>query len=174
MDTQTKLIRWVVMGVSGCGKSSIGRELASVLGVRFIEGDDFHPPANVARMRAGIPLTDADRAGWLQALQLQIVNARAHGTGLVLACSALKRSYRDLLREADPALRFAHLSGTRELIEARMAARPNHYMPVSLLDSQFATLEPLQADEAGLVLDITEPPAQLVRDILHSIDKDPT
>ncbi|WUR13586.1 gluconokinase [[Empedobacter] haloabium] len=158
--------RWVVMGVSGCGKSSVGIALAQALGVRFVEGDQYHPAANVAKMAAGIPLTDDDRKEWLHSLQAEIRAAAAAGTGLVVSCSALKRRYRDLLRAGDPALRFAHLDGSRELIAARMAARQGHYMPLSLLDSQLATLEPLQDDEAGLRLDIgTEVPA-LVRAIL--------
>ncbi|AXA93000.1 gluconokinase [Massilia sp. YMA4] len=154
------------MGVSGCGKSSVGIALAQALGVRFVEGDQYHPAANVAKMAAGIPLTDDDRKEWLHSLQAEISAAAAAGTGLVVSCSALKRRYRDLLRAGDPALRFAHLDGSRELIAARMAARQGHYMPLSLLDSQLATLEPLQDDEAGLRLDIgTEVPA-LVRAIL--------
>jgi gluconokinase len=161
-------IRWVVMGVSGCGKSTVGQELATALAVPFIEGDQYHPAANVAKMSAGVPLTDDDRAEWLRALQAQIRTAREQGTGLVLSCSALKRRYRDLLREADPALRFAHLSGTREVIEARMQSRVGHYMPLSLLDSQLRDLEALQAGEAGITLDIGGAPYQLVARILAS------
>ncbi|WP_229223473.1 gluconokinase [Duganella sp. sic0402] len=164
-NTQT---RWVVMGVSGCGKSSIGLQLAGALQVPFLEGDTYHSYANVAKMTAGVPLTDADRADWLLALHKEIRDARLKQTGLVLSCSSLKRRYRDLLRSADPELRFAHLAGPRELIAERMAARKEHYMPTTLLDSQLATLEPLQDDEAGLVLDIAEPPAQLVQQILRT------
>jgi gluconokinase len=163
--------RWVVMGVSGCGKSSIGLQLATALGVPYLEGDTFHSYANVAKMTAGVALTDADRSDWLQALHGEIHAAREKNAGLVLSCSSLKRRYRDLLRSADPQLKFAHLAGPRELIEARMAARPDHYMPTSLLDSQFAALEPLQADEAGIVLDISKEPAQLVREILQAQQK---
>ena len=159
---------WVVMGVSGCGKSSIGTALASALGASFIEGDDFHPPANVAKMSAGSALTDDDRVQWLQNLQEQIRKARAQGGGVVLSCSALKRRYRDVLRAAEPALRFAHLNGERDVIFTRMQARVGHYMPLSLLDSQLSLLEPLQADEAGLQLDINQPPQQLVDAILKS------
>lgn len=164
MSNQT---RWVVMGVSGTGKSSVGLQLATALEVPFIEGDTFHSYANVAKMSAGVPLTDADRADWLQALHQQIHGARERGAGLVLSCSSLKRRYRDLLRSADPELRFAHLAGPRETIAARMAGRAGHYMPTSLLDSQLAALEPLQADEAGIVLDIAQPPEQLVQEILN-------
>jgi carbohydrate kinase (thermoresistant glucokinase family) len=158
--------RWVVMGVSGCGKSSVGIALAQALGVRFVEGDRYHSAANVAKMAAGIALTDEDRAAWLLSLQAEIRAAVAAGVGIVVSCSALKRRYRDLLRAGDPALRFAHLDGSRELIAARMAARQGHYMPLSLLDSQLATLEPLQDDEAGLRLDIGAEVPALVQAIL--------
>jgi gluconokinase len=159
--------RWVVMGVSGCGKSEVGKRLASALGVRFLEGDAYHSASNVAKMAAGIPLDDADRADWLRTLQAEIAEARKRGEGLVLACSALKRRYRDLLRAADPGLRFAHLTGPRELIAERMGARTAHYMPASLLDSQLRDLEPLQADEEGVLLDLRKPLAVLTEDILH-------
>jgi carbohydrate kinase (thermoresistant glucokinase family) len=159
--------RWVVMGVSGCGKSEVGQRLARELGVRFLEGDAYHSAANVAKMAAGIPLDDDDRADWLRTLQAEIALARTQGEGLVLACSALKRRYRDLLRAADPHLRFAHLSGPRELIAQRMLARTAHYMPASLLDSQLRDLEPLQQDEAGVLLDIGKPLQTLTEEILH-------
>jgi gluconokinase len=168
LPAQTASGRWVVMGVSGCGKSTVGAALAAHDKVAFIEGDEFHPAANVAKMSAGVPLTDDDRAGWLQALAGQIGAARAQGAGIVVSCSALKRRYRDLLRQADPGLRFIHLQGPRDLIEQRMQARPGHYMPPSLLDSQLRDLEPLQADEAGLTLDITRAPAELVAHITAS------
>ena len=161
-------IRWVVMGVSGCGKSTVGQALATAHGVAFVEGDEFHPPANVAKMSAGLALNDDDRADWLLALQAKVGEARRAGVGLVLSCSSLKRGYRDLLRAADPALRFAHLSGARELIADRMQARVGHYMPPSLLDSQFKDLQPLQADEAGITLAITASPSQLAAQILAS------
>lgn len=161
-------IRWVVMGVSGCGKSTVGQALATACGVAFVEGDQFHPPANVTKMSAGLALNDDDRADWLLALQAKVGEARQAGVGLVLSCSSLKRRYRDLLRAADPALRFAHLSGDRELIAGRMQARIGHYMPPSLLDSQFKDLQPLQDDEAGITLAITAPPAELVARILAS------
>ena len=160
--------RWVVMGVCGCGKSDIGQRLAAALDVRYLEGDDYHPPANVAKMAAGIALDDADRAGWLLRLQAEIGAARTQGTGLVLSCSALKRRYRDVLRAGDPDLRFACLDGARELIAARMRSRGDHYMPLSLLDSQLRDLEPLQADEAGICVDIRKTPEALIEDILQS------
>ncbi|CUI08612.1 gluconokinase [Massilia antarctica] len=159
-------VRWVVMGVSGCGKSTVGQALAHELGVPFVEGDQFHPAANVAKMSAGIALDDHDRAGWLETLQGRIGEARAHGAGLVVSCSALKRRYRDLLRQGDPALRFVHLDGPRELIAGRMRARAGHYMPPALLESQLRDLEALQADEAGVVLDIGIAPAEQVARIL--------
>jgi gluconokinase len=161
-------LRWVVMGVSGSGKSTVGALLATHDGVPFLEGDAFHPAANVAKMSAGIPLDDDDRAGWLDALADEIRQARERGDGLVLSCSALKRRYRDLLRAADPALRFVHLAGPRELIATRMHDRPGHYMPPSLLDSQLRILEPLEPDEAGLTLDITLAPQALVERITAS------
>ncbi|WP_338767974.1 gluconokinase [Massilia sp. METH4] len=154
--------RWVVMGVAGCGKSSVGAALAERLGVRYVEGDRYHSPENVAKMSAGVPLTDGDRLHWLASLQGEIRDAAQRGEGIVVGCSALKRRYRDLLREGVPNLRFAHLAGSRDLIAERMAARTGHYMPLSLLDSQFATLEPLQPDEAGITLDIREDVAALV------------
>lgn len=168
MTNEMKPTRWVVMGVCGCGKSSVGKRLAEAIGARFLEGDTFHSPANVTKMSAGTPLNDTDRAEWLLLLMAEIRDARQRGESLVLSCSALKRRYRDLLREGDPDLRFAHLNGDRELIAHRMLARINHYMPLSLLDSQLAVLEPLQTDEAGITLDIRKEPAQLQADILNN------
>ncbi|HEX8606031.1 MAG TPA: gluconokinase [Pseudoduganella sp.] len=158
--------RWVVMGVCGCGKSTVGTALARRLGAAFIEGDKFHPAANVEKMSAGFPLDDDDRAGWLQALADEIGRARAANAGLVLSCSALKRRYRDLLRQADPGLRFVHLDGPRELIAERLGKRTDHYMPPALLDSQLRDLEALQDDEGGLRLDIALPPDELVQRIV--------
>ncbi|MFD2685968.1 gluconokinase [Streptomyces phyllanthi] len=149
----------VVMGVAGTGKSTIGRLLAARLGVPYAEGDDFHPEANIAKMSAGVPLDDGDRWPWLDA-----VGAWAHGRaglGGVAGCSALKRSYRDRLRAAAPGLVFLHLSGDRELIEGRMARRQGHFMPTALLDSQFATLQPLQADEPGVAVDVSGTPDEI-------------
>ncbi|WP_306391524.1 gluconokinase [Telluria beijingensis] len=164
----TGALRWVVMGVSGSGKSTVGAALATHYAVPFFEGDAYHPADNVSKMSAGIPLDDDDRAGWLDALAGEIRQARTEGKGLVLSCSALKRRYRDLLRAADPALRFVHLAGPRELIAVRMHGRPGHYMPPSLLDSQLSILEPLQPDETGLTLDITLAPVALVDRITSS------
>ena len=167
-NTPSSPLRWVVMGVSGSGKSTVGAALANYFAIPFLEGDAYHPADNVSKMTAGIPLDDEDRAGWLDALAGEIGMARSQGRGLVLSCSALKRRYRDLLRVADPALRFVHLAGPRELIAERMHGRPGHYMPPSLLDSQLSILEPLQADEAGLTLDIALAPTVLVDRITSS------
>lgn len=164
--------RWVVMGVSGCGKSEVGYALADKLGIAHFEGDDDHPPANIAKMAAGTPLNDDDRHGWLLILQDRIRQAAELDAGLVLSCSALKRRYRDLLRAGDPELVFVHLAGDRDLIASRMHARPNHFMPVALLDSQFRDLEPLQDDERALRLDITHPPRILVDQILQQFQLD--
>ena len=157
---------WVVMGVSGCGKSAVGRLLAERLGLPYAEGDDDHPAANVAKMASGVPLNDDDRRAWLLILQGRLRAAAQAGHGLVLSCSALKRAYRDTLRDGDPTVAFAHLDGTRELIGARMRERHGHFMPTTLLDSQFHTLQPLQADERGLRLDIALRPAALVDQIV--------
>jgi gluconokinase len=152
----------VVMGVSGCGKSTVGQALAQALGVAYVEGDALHPPANVARMAAGIALTDADRQGWLQAVAQRLGDQPARTQGVVVACSALKRSYRDLLRAAAPAMRLVYLDGDAALIAQRLASRQGHYMPPSLLQSQLDTLQPPEADEYPLVLDIAQPPEALV------------
>jgi gluconokinase len=163
MDKRTA---WVVMGVSACGKSDIGTRLAQALGAPFIEGDRFHPPENVAKMSAGIPLDDEDRRGWLQALRAEIERAWQTDPVVVLSCSALKRAYRDVLRGDGGDVRFVHLHGDRDLIAQRMAARSGHFMPVSLLDSQLRTLEPLQPDERGVTLDVREPPQRLVEQVM--------
>jgi gluconokinase len=160
--------RWVVMGVSGCGKSDVGQRLATALRVAFIEGDQWHSSANVAKMASGIPLTDDDRAAWLATLREKIAAARVNGEAMVLSCSALKRRYRDLLREGDPNLFFVELDGPRALIEERMRARTGHFMPTSLLDSQLRDLEPLQADESGLRVPITGTLDEVVQAILDA------
>jgi gluconokinase len=156
----------VVMGVSGSGKSTVGGKLAAALGVPYVEGDDFHPPENVARMAAGIPLTDADRQGWLEALRDRLKQAVDAGTGLVLGCSALKRSYRDVLRSGAPHLVLVYLHGSRELLAARLAARQHHYMPASLLDSQLAALQEPSADEHALRCDVADDVDTIVAGIL--------
>jgi len=157
---------WVVMGVSGCGKSEVGARLAQALGATFIEGDRFHPQENLARMSAGVPLVDADRWDWLRALRAELQRVQDAGGVPVLACSALKRAYRDLLRGDDDRVCFVHLHGGRDLIAQRMAGRSGHFMPPALLDSQLRDLEPLQADECGVTLDVGDPPAVLVEQAL--------
>jgi gluconokinase len=157
---------YVVMGVTGSGKSTVGAMLARRLGVAFVEGDDYHSPANVQRMSSGIPLTDDDRADWLRALAIRIREAKDSGRGLVLTCSALKRSYRDILRAAAPELRFVFLTGSRELIAPRVAGRHGHFMPESLLDSQLATLEEPSPDERPWVFDIKESAQDIVTDLV--------
>ncbi|PZQ89963.1 MAG: gluconate kinase [Leifsonia xyli] len=146
----------VVMGVSGSGKSTVGAMLAERLGVEFADGDALHPPANVAKMAAGIPLDDADRWPWLDA-----VGERLAASPVVVACSALRRSYRERLRAASPGVRFVLLDGDREVLSARLGARQDHFMPATLLDSQLATLEHPDADEQVLVYDVAEAPADI-------------
>ncbi|HEU5038944.1 MAG TPA: gluconokinase [Nocardioides sp.] len=141
----------VVMGVSGSGKSTVGAALAQRLGVPFADADDLHPAANVAKMSRGEPLDDDDRRPWLETIGRWLED---HPDGGVVSCSALKRSYRDQLRGHAAGVEFLHLQGAREVIARRQASRPGHFMPASLLSSQFATLEPLQPDEDGLVVDV--------------------
>jgi gluconokinase len=151
------------MGVSGSGKTTIGVALARALRIPFLEGDELHPPANVQRMAQGVPLTDDDRRPWLLAIAQQLRDAKRAGLGLVVTCSALKRSYRDLLRSAGGSdLQFVHLAGDRTLIAERLASRRGHFMAPVLLDSQFATLEPPGPDERAWECDIRETPESLV------------
>ncbi|HZO18493.1 MAG TPA: gluconokinase [Gemmatimonadaceae bacterium] len=158
---------YVIMGVCGAGKSLIGAKLARALDVEFMEGDALHPPENVRRMAAGIPLTDDDRHGWLLAIAARLRDAKRAGAGVVISCSALKRRYRDLLRSAgDPAVRFVYLAGSRALLAERMANRRGHFMPPSLLDSQLATLEEPSPDEQAWVCDISETPDAIVTDLV--------
>ena len=151
-DTPAPLL--VVMGVSGSGKSTVGAALAQRLRVPFADADDFHPPANIAKMSAGEALDDDDRVPWLEAIGAWLAAHDAEGG--VVSCSALKRSYRDQLRRHAPRLQLVHLHGSREVIARRQASRPGHFMPASLLASQFATLEPLAEDEHGIVLDVDQ------------------
>jgi gluconokinase len=150
------------MGVSGSGKSLIGAGLARALGVDFVEGDGYHSTENVERMSRGIPLTDEDRARWLRSLAARIREAKETGSGLVISCSALKRSYRDILRADVPDLRFVYLKGGRELIAQRLAGRRGHFMPPSLLESQFTILEEPLPDEDAWVCDITQSAPDIV------------
>jgi len=158
---------YVIMGVCGSGKSTIGARLARELGVDFVEGDGLHPPDNVKRMAAGTPLTDDDRRGWLLAIGTRFRDAKRAGRGLVVSCSALKRSYRDLLRSAgDDKVRFVYLAGSRALLAERMAQRREHFMPPSLLESQLAILEEPGPDERAWVCDIRETPEAIVADLV--------
>jgi gluconokinase len=156
----------VVMGVSGSGKTTVGRLLATRLGVPFAEADDFHPAENVATMSAGIPLSDEDRWPWLHAIAAWI-SAQSGG---VVSCSALKRRYRDVLRAASDGVWFLHLTGDPEVIASRIAARSGHFMPPALLDSQLADLEPLSADEPGSAVDISADPEEIVENVIQVLD----
>lgn len=160
--------RFVVMGVAGSGKSRVGAALARALGVIFVDGDDHHSPANVARMASGVPLTDDHRAQWLGTLAEILGAARDGGTGIVLACSALRRSHRDVLRAgvAPAPLQFIYLTGAPALIAQRLASRAGHFMPATLLESQLATLEEPGDDEAAWVCDIRSTPEDIVASIL--------
>jgi len=159
--------RFVLMGVAACGKSSVGAALAPALGAVYIDGDDLHSPENIAKMRQGTPLTDADRWPWLEA-----VGAALSAPGRLVGCSALRRAYRErIMQAAAVPVWFIHLVGSRALIAQRMAARPNHFMPTTLLDSQFATLEPPQADEPAIAVNIDQPMPALVADIMAKLTK---
>lgn len=146
-----------MMGVCGSGKSTIGQALADRLGGEFIEGDKFHPESNIEKMHSGIPLTDRDRAAWLTGLSQAIAQRIQAGesTPAVFSCSALKKSYRDKLRRGDPDLRLVYLHGTRDMLEQRMLARRDHFMPPQLLTSQLATLEEPDEDEAPIIVDVS-------------------
>lgn len=151
----------VVMGVSGSGKSTVGALLGERLGIRFIDGDDLHPAENKEKMRAGIPLNDEDRAPWLQAIGRTLGSYRQEGSSIIVACSALKRRYRDLLRQHAADLVFLHLHGSMDTLATRMAARDHEFMPITLLASQLEALEPLEPDEAHVILDVRQSPAEL-------------
>ena len=150
------------MGVSGSGKSTVGSMLAVLLGVPYLDADGLHPEANIATMAEGAPLTDDDRWPWLARVGEELAGAPR---GVVMACSALRLTYRSVLRTQAPDAVFVHLHGTQEQLAARMAARLDHFMPASLLDTQLQTLEPLRADEAGIVLDIASPPDRIAADV---------
>ena len=159
----------VVMGVSGVGKTTVGKRLAERLGVEFLEGDSFHPPANIAKMKNGEPLTDADRQPWLEILARELAARRDAGNGVVLACSALRRRYRDILRAGHDDVDFVFLDADQAVIQRRLDARHGHFMPPSLLDSQFATLEKPGPDERAIVVDACQPPDAIVETVLQQL-----
>ncbi len=159
----------VVMGVSGSGKSTVAAGLVERLGWVFAEGDDFHPPANVEKMRSGTPLGDEDRWPWLRDLAAWIGGHEQAGESVVVTCSALKRAYRDVLREGHPSVWFAHVTVDAELLRERVAHRAGHYMPSTLLDSQLASLEPLQDDEPGVSVSGAGGPEHVVTELLGAL-----
>ena len=159
----------IVMGVSGSGKSTIGALIAGALGVPFVDGDSLHPQSNIEKMAGGQPLNDDDRWPWLATVGQTLADAGRQGTGMVIACSALRRGYRDAILESAPDTRFVHLSGSREVLASRVEGRSDHFMPPALLDSQFATLEPLQEDEPGIVVDIDQQVPAIVSDAVQML-----
>jgi len=159
----------IVMGVAGSGKTTIAQALAQRIGWKFEDGDAFHPPANVEKMRSGHPLTDDDRWPWLRAIAAEIDRAIAAGEHLAIACSALKRAYRDILIDKRTGVRLVYLKGERDLILQRLRARQEHFMPPELLDSQFATLEEPGADEHPIVVKIDAPVEVIVDNIVRQL-----
>jgi gluconokinase/6-phosphogluconolactonase len=159
----------LIMGVAGSGKSTIGALLAERLGASFSDGDSFHPPANIAKMSAGTPLTDEDRRPWLEAIAAHIDSLRAKGERAVVACSALKRAYRRILIGERRDVRLVYLDADRAAIVSRFGERTGHFMPVSLVESQFAALEPPSADENPVVVSIARSPAEIVDAILKEV-----
>jgi carbohydrate kinase (thermoresistant glucokinase family) len=169
MNAQSPPAILVLMGVSGSGKTTVAQVLAERLGWRLVEGDDLHPPANVAKMHSGIPLEDADRWPWLDAIAALIREWRAaDGHGLI-TCSALKKSYRQRLTGGEPGVCFVYLKGSRDLLGQRLAARRGHFMPASLLDSQFATLQEPEADEPAVVVDVSGDPESIAAEVIRRL-----
>lgn len=157
-------MKYVVMGVSGCGKSAIGAGFADAIDGMFIDGDDLHSASNVAKMATGMPLTDEDRAPWLHDVGQTLA---AHDGDVVIGCSALKRAYRDMIRQrAGGPVKFLHLHGDKAVIVKRMSEREGHFMPTALLDSQFATLELPQVDEDAITVDIDQTPSDIISELL--------
>jgi len=161
----------LVMGVAGAGKTTLGERLAAELGWPFLDGDDLHPAANIAKMAAGVPLTDADRAPWFAAIGARIDEWAARGTPGVVASSALKRAYRDDLRAGRPQIELVYLGGGRDLLASRLAQRTGHFMPPGLLDSQLATLEPPAAEERAISLDISRPLERQVAEVIAALQR---
>ena len=168
--SENSVLPVIVMGVSGCGKTSVGERLANALNCRFIEGDSLHPPANIAKMSAGIPLSDEDRWPWLDLIGGLIGESVARGERVIVSCSALKKIYRDRLRAAAGGrLAFVYLEGSRAVFDQRMKARAGHFMPASLLDSQFATLEPPTGEPGVVTVDVDLPLAGIVEKALAGL-----
>lgn len=161
----------VVMGVSGSGKTTVAALLAAALGCQFQEGDDLHPAANVKKMHGGTPLTDADRLPWLQKIAEEIDGWRARGESGVLTCSALKRSYRDIVIGDRKDVTLVYLKGSYDLIHRRMAARQEHFMPVALLDSQFEALEEPTPDEQAIIVNVGHRPAEIAAEIVRQLEE---
>jgi len=159
----------VIAGVAGTGKTSVGLLVASELGWPFADGDSFHTTASVAKMRSGAPLTDADRLPWLQTIAAWIGEREAAGGGGVVACSALKRSYRDLLRDGHPSVEFAFLTASPAVLDQRLRGRQQHFMPAALLASQLADLQPLGPDEPGLVVEASGPPEATATTVVRTL-----
>jgi gluconokinase len=157
------------MGVSGCGKTTVAQGLAEATGWTLTEGDEHHPPANIDKMASGTPLTDEDRRPWLQRLADWVHQQQEAGRSSVLSCSALKRSYRDVLRSGAPDVRFVHVHGDRAVLAERLGTRAGHFFPARLLDTQLETLEPLGPDEAGVVVDLELAPQQQVEAALAGL-----
>jgi gluconokinase len=164
----------VVMGVSGSGKTTVGEGIAAAMAWDYAEGDHFHSAANVDKMRSGTPLTDDDRWPWLRAIGDWLSAHEASARSAVVTCSALRRVYRDLLRDGRPGVRFCHVHADAELIKERLAHRTGHYMPPSLLQSQLATLEPLEPDEPGVVVSIAGTPEEIVQRSLRALGLHPS
>lgn len=159
----------VIMGVAGCGKSTVAEIIADRLGWPSAEADDFHPAANIAKMSAGVPLTDDDRWPWLAAIRDWMTEQDDAGSPSVITCSALRRSYRDVLRQARGRVRFVHLDGSFEMIGSRLAAREGHFMPTGLLPSQFQILEPLANDEDGVAVPLADTPVKVAENALGAL-----
>lgn len=164
-------VRLVVMGVSAAGKSTVGRALAALLHSGYRDADDLHAAASIAKMSAGLPLTDEDRLPWLTRVGAELAQAERADASLVVACSALRRSYRDALRAQAPSTRFVHLTASRSVLAARVAARTGHFMPASLLDTQLEVLEPLHDDESGVAVDVEPPVLDIVTSVVAELQR---